>query len=194
MTAKRIAAVGRIGDQPAVAQDLRRLADQAQLRILRVQFEILAQAANIRGRSAPPARFPNRICVDELMQATLNFLPLAAFMLAYKFGGIYVATAVLMASMLLLALVDYLRMRRVSPMHAVSTVLVLIFGTATLVLHDPRFLKVKPTLLLWIMALAFLGSQWIGATPLAQRLLEPALPPDAKRLARRSGCGSIWCG
>jgi len=113
------------------------------------------------------------------MQATLNFLPLAAFMIAYKYGGIYVATAVLMASMLLLALVDYLRVRRVSPMHAVSTVLVLIFGTATLVLHDPRFLKVKPTLLLWIMAMAFLGSQWIGATPLTQRLLEPALPPDA---------------
>jgi intracellular septation protein len=40
-------------------------------------------------------------------------------------------------------------------------------------------LKVKPTLLLWIMAMAFLGSQWIGATPLTQRLLEPALPPDA---------------
>ncbi len=100
-------------------------------------------------------------------------------MLAYKFGGIYVATAVLMASMVLLALVDYLRLRRVSPMHAVSTVLVLIFGAATLVLHDPRFLKVKPTLLLWIMALAFLGSQWIGAKPLTQRLLEPALPPEA---------------
>ena len=122
------------------------------------------------------------------MQAALNFLPLAAFMLAYHYGGIYVATAVLMVAMVLLTLVDYLRLRRVSPMHAVSTVLVLIFGTATLVLHDPRFLKVKPTLLLWLMALAFLGSQWIGATPLAQRLLEPALAPACQHLARHSGC------
>jgi len=113
------------------------------------------------------------------MQALLNFLPLAAFLLAYKFGGIYLATAVLMAAMVLLALVDYLRVRRVSPMHAVSTVLVLIFGAATLAFHDPRFLKVKPTLLLWITALAFLGSQWIGAMPLSQRLLEPALAPGA---------------
>lgn len=114
------------------------------------------------------------------MQAALNFLPLAAFLLAYRFGGIYVATVVLMGAMVLLALVDYLRLRRVSPMHAVSTALVLIFGSATLVLHDPRFLKIKPTLLLWLMALAFLGSQWIGATPLSQRLLEPALAPSAK--------------
>ena len=113
------------------------------------------------------------------MQATLNFLPLAAFLLAYRFGGIYVATAVLMGSMIVLAVVDYLRLRRVSPMHVVSTILVLIFGTATLVFHDPRFLKVKPTLLLWITALTFLGSQWIGAMPLSQRLLEPALAPGA---------------
>ena len=41
VTAERVAAVGRIGDQPAVAQDLRGLADQPRLRILRVQFEIL---------------------------------------------------------------------------------------------------------------------------------------------------------
>jgi intracellular septation protein len=111
------------------------------------------------------------------MQALLNFLPLAAFMLCYKLGGIYAATIALMASMLLLALVDYLRVRRVSGMHALSTVLVLVFGGATLLFHDPRFLKVKPTLLLWLLALAFLGSQWIGRIPLVQRMLEPALPP-----------------
>ncbi len=111
------------------------------------------------------------------MQALLNFLPLAAFMLCYKLGGIYVATIALMASMLLLALVDYVRVRRVSGMHALSTVLVLVFGGATLLFHDPRFLKVKPTLLLWLLALAFLGSQWIGRMPLAQRMLEQALPP-----------------
>lgn len=111
------------------------------------------------------------------MQAALNFLPLAVFMLAYHFRGIYVATAVLMAAMVLLAGIDYLRLRRVSPMHALSTVLVLVFGGATLAFHDPRFLKIKPTLLLWLMAAAFLASQWIGKTPLVQRLLEPALAP-----------------
>jgi intracellular septation protein len=110
----------------------------------------------------------------------LNFLPLAAFMLAYKLGGIYVATAVLMAAMPLLALADYLHVRRVSSMHALSTLLVLVFGGATLLFHDPRFLKIKPTLLLWLMALAFLASQWIGRTPLVQRMLEPALPPAAE--------------
>jgi intracellular septation protein len=114
------------------------------------------------------------------MRALLNFLPLAAFMVAYRLGGIYVATLVLMVAMVLLALADYLHMRRVSAMHALSTVLVLVFGGATLLLHDPRFLKIKPTLLLWLLALAFLASQWIGRATLAQRMLEPALPPGTE--------------
>jgi intracellular septation protein len=109
------------------------------------------------------------------MQVALILLPLAAFLLAYIWAGIYVATGVLMAAMVLLALIDYLRLRHVSKMHALSTVLVLVFGTATLALRDPLYLQLKPTILLWLLALAFLGSQWIGAAPLAQRMLEPTL-------------------
>jgi intracellular septation protein len=127
------------------------------------------------------------------MRALLNFLPLAAFMLAYKLGGIYVATTVLMIAMVLLALADYLHLRRVSAMHALSTVLVLIFGGATLAFHDPRFLKVKPTLLLWLMALAFLASQWLGRAPLVQRMLEPALPPGTSlSRARWQRANLVW--
>lgn len=113
------------------------------------------------------------------MQAALNLLPLVAFGLAYHFGGIYLATAVLMGAMVLLVALDYLRQRRVAPMHAFSTLLVLVFGTLTLVLHDPRFLKWKPTILLWSLALAFLASQWLGRANLAQRMFEPALPERA---------------
>jgi intracellular septation protein len=109
------------------------------------------------------------------MQAALNILPLLAFLLAFKWAGFYVATGVLMAAMVLLALIDYLRVRRVSKMHAFSTVLVLVFGSATLALHDPLYLQLKPTILLWLLAIAFLASQWIGAAPLAQRMLEPTL-------------------
>ncbi|HLQ13154.1 MAG TPA: septation protein IspZ [Steroidobacteraceae bacterium] len=109
------------------------------------------------------------------MQAVLNFLPLAAFLLAFKLAGIYVATGTLMAAMVLLALLDYVRLRRVSKMHALSTVLVLVFGAATLALRDPLYLQLKPTILMWLLALAFLASQWIGTAPLAQRMLEPTL-------------------
>jgi intracellular septation protein len=119
------------------------------------------------------------------MHAALNLMPLAAFALAYHYGGIYVATAVLMGAMVLLVAIDYLHQGRVSPLHAFTAALVLLFGTLTLVLHDPRFLKLKPTILLWSMAVAFLGSQWIGRMPLAQRMFEPALPEQLPVSASR---------
>jgi intracellular septation protein len=107
------------------------------------------------------------------MQALIDLAPLAAFFIAYKLGGIYVATAVLMLSMLALLLTDWLRLKRLPPMHLLSAVLVLLLGSATLILRDPRFLKWKPTIFLWLVALASLASPWVGRTPLAQRLLAP---------------------
>ncbi|HEY3730650.1 MAG TPA: inner membrane-spanning protein YciB [Steroidobacteraceae bacterium] len=109
------------------------------------------------------------------MQALFDVAPLAAFLLAYYVGGIYLATAVLMIAMVALLASDLLRLRRIPPMHLVSTLLVLALGGATLVLRDPRFLKWKPTVFLWLVALASLLSPWIGRTPLAQRLLAPLM-------------------
>ena len=43
------------------------------------------------------------------MHAVANFLPLAAFVLAYRLGGIYVATAVLMVASLIDAVSSYLK-------------------------------------------------------------------------------------
>jgi intracellular septation protein len=107
------------------------------------------------------------------MQALIDLAPLVAFFVAYKLGGIYVATAVLMIAMVALLLIDLLRLKRIPPMHLLSAVLVLCLGSATLILRDPRFLKWKPTVFLWLLALASFASPWIGRRPLAQRLLAP---------------------
>lgn len=114
------------------------------------------------------------------MQSLLELAPLVAFFVAYKFGGIYVATAVLMGAMALLLLVDYVRTRRISPMHGVSAVLVFLFGAATLILHNQRFIQWKPTVLFWLLSAALLGSMWIGKQPLVQRLLGKALEGQAQ--------------
>jgi intracellular septation protein len=117
------------------------------------------------------------------MQALLEFAPLVAFFVAYRVSGLYAATAVLMIAMAILLIVDYVRLRRVPAMHALSAVLVFLFGTATLVLHDLRFIQWKPTVFFWLAALAFLGSQWIGKQTLTQRLLSAALGGEDARVA-----------
>jgi intracellular septation protein len=117
------------------------------------------------------------------MQALLEFAPLVAFFVAYRVSGLYAATAVLMVAMAILLIVDYVRLRRVPAMHALSAVLVFLFGTATLVLHDLRFIQWKPTVFFWLAAVAFLGSQWIGKQTLTQRLLIAALGGEEARVA-----------
>jgi intracellular septation protein len=109
------------------------------------------------------------------MQALTEFAPLVAFVAAYFLGGLYVATAVLMVAMLALLAIDWLRLRRIPPLHALSAVLVLIFGGATLVLHDRLFIQWKPTVFFWLTSLAFLGSLWVGERTLTERLLGGAL-------------------
>jgi intracellular septation protein len=109
------------------------------------------------------------------MQALAEFAPLLAFIVTYYLRGLYAATAVLMVAMLLLVAVDWLRLKRVPPMHALSAVLVLVFGSATLLLHNRQFIQWKPTVFFWLASLAFLGSFWIGKQTLTQRFLGAAL-------------------
>jgi intracellular septation protein len=109
------------------------------------------------------------------MQALLELAPLVAFIAAYYIAGVYTATAVLMAAMAVLLAIDYVRERRIPPMHGLSAALVFAFGTATLLLHDPHFIQLKPTVFFWVAALAFLGSFWIGKRTLTERLLSTAL-------------------
>jgi intracellular septation protein len=57
----------------------------------------------------------------------------------------------------------------------VSTLLVFLFGAATLILHNQRFIQWKPTVFFWLLSIALLGSMWLGKQPLVQRLLGSAL-------------------
>lgn len=109
------------------------------------------------------------------MQSLLEFAPLVAFIVAYYKGGIYTATSVLMVAMALLLVVDFVRLRRIPPLHGLSAVLVFAFGAATLLLHDQRFIQWKPTVFFWLVSVAFLLSFWIGKQPLVQRFLNAAL-------------------
>jgi intracellular septation protein len=89
------------------------------------------------------------------MQALLELAPLVAFFVAYYFGGI-------------------------SPMHALSAVLVFALGAATLLLHDKHFIQLKPTVLFWFAGLAFLASFWFGKQTITERLFTAALQGQVK--------------
>jgi intracellular septation protein len=106
------------------------------------------------------------------MQLLFDFLPVAAFFVAYKLADIYVATGVIIVASLLQVAIYWLWKRRVNPMHLVTSGLVLVFGGLTLLVHDSAFIMWKPTVVNWLFAAAFLVSLWrrVSDRPLIQRL------------------------
>jgi intracellular septation protein len=61
----------------------------------------------------------------------------------------------------------------------VSFAIILVFGGATLLLHDEAFIKVKPTALYWLFALALLFSKILFRKNLIRSLMEEKMSlPD----------------
>ncbi len=68
--------------------------------------------------------------------------------------GVYLATVVAIAATFGQIAWVWLRHRKVDTMLWVSLVLIVVFGGATLLLHDETFIKWKPTVLYWLFALS----------------------------------------
>lgn len=125
------------------------------------------------------------------MQIFIDYIPIVVFFVAYFVKDLYFATAVLMGVMPVLLAVQWLLTRKVNRIYLGSTVLVLVLGGATLFLRNPQFIYWKPTALNWIIALVFLGSQWVGDKPIVQRMLESAAELEPRQW---QSLNSVWVG
>lgn len=112
------------------------------------------------------------------MQLLFDFFPVISFFVAYKLADIYVATGVIIVAVVIQMAVQWIRHRKISPMMLISAVLVLVFGTITLLVHDKTFIQWKPTVLNWLFAAGFLVSQFVGEQPVIQRLMGSNLALD----------------
>lgn len=90
------------------------------------------------------------------MKFLFDLFPVILFFAAFKFFGIYVATAVAMAATFLQIGWVWFRHRKVDTMLWVSLGVITIFGSATLLLQDETFIKWKPTVLYWLFSLTLL--------------------------------------
>lgn len=109
------------------------------------------------------------------MKLLIDFFPILLFFIAYKLAGIYVATGVAIAASGAQVAWSWIRRRHVETMHLTTLGLLVVFGGLTIALRDPIFVMWKPTLVNWLFAGAFLGSQVIGERPLIQRMMGQAI-------------------
>ncbi len=93
------------------------------------------------------------------MKFLFDLFPIILFFVAFKVWGTYIATAVaIVATLVQIAWVAF-RHRKVDPMLWVSLGVVVVFGGATLVLHNDTFIKWKPTALYWLFVVALIVAQ-----------------------------------
>jgi intracellular septation protein len=82
--------------------------------------------------------------------------PLIVFFVVNAKFQLFAATAAFMVAIVAAMIASYVVTRHVPIMAIVTGVVVLVFGTLTLVLHDETFIKVKPTIIYGLFA-AILG-------------------------------------
>src|SRR5215475_12424267 len=104
--------------------------------------------------------------------------PLIVFFVVNAKYHLFVATGAFMVAIVAAMIASYVVTRHVPMMAIVTGVIVLIFGTLTLVLHDETFIKVKPTIIYSLFALVFgrsfialLFDQMFNLTPHGWRIL-----------------------
>lgn len=114
------------------------------------------------------------------MKFLFDLFPVIFFFIAYKFADIYWATAVAIAATIGQIAWVYFRQRKVDKMLWASLGLVVVFGGMTLLLHDPTFIKWKPSVLYWLFAAVLAGSALFLRKNLIRVMLEQQLAlPEA---------------
>jgi len=90
------------------------------------------------------------------MKFLFEMFPIILFFTAYKFKGIYFATSVAIAASVLQITYAYFKNKKVEKPMIISLVLIVVFGGATLLIHNELFIKLKPSVLYWIFSLVLI--------------------------------------
>lgn len=113
------------------------------------------------------------------MKFLFDLFPVILFFIAFKFFGIFTATAV--AIVATIAQIIYCKIRHgvVDKMLLVSGVIITVFGGATLLLKDPSFIQWKPTILYWLFGAGLVGAQLLFKKNPIRSLMEKQISlPD----------------
>ncbi len=118
---------------------------------------------------------------DRIITGPLKFLlefgPLIAFFVTYKYSDIFNATIIIMVTTTIALIVTWFITRKISIMPIVTLVIIAVFGGLTLYLKDESFIKIKVTIINVIFAVMLLGG-WMLKKPLLKYVFGEAMNLD----------------
>ena len=106
------------------------------------------------------------------MKFLFDLFPVILFFVAFKLYGIFVATALAISATFVQLAWTWFLHRKVGNMQWASLTIIVIFGSATLILQDETFIKWKPTVLYWVFTSALLVSHIVFKKNLIRAMLE----------------------
>ncbi len=110
---------------------------------------------------------PQERPIDPWLKLALEMGPLVLFFLVNRQRGIFDATAVFMAAVVVSLVVMRRLTGRLPIMPLVSAVVVLVFGGLTVWLQDELFIKLKPTIVNTMFGVILLGGLAFGRSLLS---------------------------
>ena len=114
------------------------------------------------------------------MKFLFDIFPVILFFAAFKFYGIYIATAVAIVATFGQIGWMWFKHRKVDNMQWISLGLIVVFGGATLLLRDETFIKWKPTVLYWLFGAVLAVAELAFRKNLIRSMMEAQVTaPDA---------------
>lgn len=99
-----------------------------------------------------------------------EILPVSIFFCAFKLKGLIVATFAAIFATLILLIVTKIKTGKYKNMQIISFFSLVILGGFALVCKKEIFIKWKPTVIYWLLAVTFLITQLLGKRPLIEKI------------------------
>lgn len=104
-----------------------------------------------------------------MLKLLIEFIPLIAFFIGYKIGGIFDATLYTLVATVSSTAITLLLKQKISKVHQITNLLLLVSASLTLFSGNSAFIKMKPTILYCIFGSVFFitNFKWEPAIKLA---------------------------
>lgn len=122
-----------------------------------------------------------------MLKLLLDLIPVITFFITYKCANMHKATIIMMASNCVALYIYYVVYKRLSFILLISAGVLFVTGITSVILHDYKYVKMKPTIM-YVMLAASLYISCIKKDPLVKNILSSIYKLDDKHwitLSRR---------